>query len=73
MKTLTRLLSPRSIAVFGGTWAERVVEQCDKMGFSGAIYPVHPTKSVVRGRRCYRSVAELPEAPDSSAKIACFG
>jgi len=31
---LSRLLAPRSIAAIGGAWAERVVEQCQKMGFA---------------------------------------
>ena len=63
---LARLLSPRSIAAIGGAWAERVVEQCQKMGFAGEVWPVHPTKPDVRGVRAYRSVAELPGAPDAS-------
>ena len=63
---LTRLLAPRSIAAIGGAWAERVVEQCQKMGFGGEVWPVHPSKDDVRGLRCYRSVAELPGAPDAS-------
>ncbi|MEZ5773295.1 MAG: acetate--CoA ligase family protein [Hyphomicrobiaceae bacterium] len=64
--SLSRLLAPRSIAVFGGNWAERVVEQCQKMGFPGEVWPVHPTKDAVHGVRCYRSVGELPGAPDAS-------
>jgi acyl-CoA synthetase (NDP forming) len=63
---LSRLLAPRSVAVFGGSWAERVVEQCQKIGFAGEIWPVHPTKGEVRGLKCYRSVDELPGAPDAS-------
>lgn len=65
-RSLDRLIRPRSIAVFGGKEAGRVVEQCDKMGFTGEIWPVHPTKDEIRGRKCYRSVAELPGAPDAS-------
>ena len=64
--SLTRLLAPRSIAAFGGAWAERVVEQCQKMAFAGEVWPVHPTKREVRGLRCYASVADLPGAPDAS-------
>ena len=64
--SLSRLLAPRSIAAFGGAWAERVVEQCQKVGFAGEVWPVHPTKREVRGLRCYASVAELPGAPDAS-------
>ncbi|MDR6756705.1 acyl-CoA synthetase (NDP forming) [Mycoplana sp. BE70] len=65
-RSLDRLIRPRSIAVFGGKEAGRVVEQCDKMGFTGDIWPVHPTKDEIRGRKCYRSVADLPGAPDAS-------
>ena len=63
---LARLLAPRSIAAIGGSWAERVVEQCQKMGFAGEVWPVHPTKNHVRGFKCFRSVTELPAAPDAS-------
>ena len=63
---LSRLLAPRSIAAFGGAWAERVVEQCQKVGFAGEVWPVHPAKTEVRGIKCYASVADLPGAPDAS-------
>ena len=36
------------------------------MGFAGDIWPVHPTRDEVHGRRCYRSVADLPGAPDAA-------
>ncbi|WVT72088.1 acetate--CoA ligase family protein [Sinorhizobium chiapasense] len=65
-RSLDRLIRPRSIAVFGGKEARRVIEQCDKMGFSGEIWPVHPREAEILGRKCYRSVAELPAAPDAS-------
>jgi len=65
-RPLDRLIRPRSIAVFGGKEARRVVEQCDKMGFAGEIWPVHPREDEILGRKCYRSVADLPAAPDAS-------
>ncbi|WEJ09248.1 acetate--CoA ligase family protein [Sinorhizobium prairiense] len=65
-RSLDRLIRPRSIAVFGGKEARRVIEQCDKMGFAGDIWPVHPREEEILGRRCYRSVSELPGAPDAS-------
>ncbi len=65
-RPLDRLIRPRTIAVFGGREARRVIEQCDLMGFAGEIWPVHPTQESVLGRRCYRSVAELPDAPDAA-------
>jgi acetyl-CoA synthetase len=64
--SLDRLIRPQSIAVFGGKEARRVIEQCDRMGFAGDIWPVHPKLGEVLGRRCYRCVAELPNAPDAA-------
>ena len=66
MGRLDRLLRPRSIAVFGGVQAAAVVEQSLKLGFPGAIWPVHPTKPEIAGLRAYRSVGDLPEAPDAA-------
>lgn len=63
---LERLLRPRSIAVFGGREAAAVIAQCEKMGFAGDIWPVHPTKPEIAGRKAYASVAELPGAPDAA-------
>ncbi|MGF6174011.1 acetate--CoA ligase family protein [Ensifer sp. 4252] len=65
-RSLDRLIRPKSIAVFGGKEARRVIEQCDKMGFAGDIWPVHPREDEILGRKCYRSVADLPAAPDAS-------
>jgi len=66
IRTLQRLLAPKSLTVIGGKEAERVVDQCVKLGFEGAIWPVHTTRDVMRGHKCFRSVADLPEAPDAA-------
>ena len=63
---LARLLRPRSIAVIGGEAAARVAEQCDRMGFEGDLWPVHPARETVAGRRAYRSIDMLPRAPDAA-------
>lgn len=65
-RTLDRLFRPQTIAVFGGREARRVIEQCDRMGFAGELWPVHPTLDEVLGRRCYRSVSDLPSPPDAA-------
>ncbi|MGO7989056.1 acetate--CoA ligase family protein [Rhizobium leguminosarum] len=65
-RPLDRLLRPQTIAVFGGREARRVIEQCDRMGFVGEIWPVHPKLDEVLGRPCYRSVSDLPSAPDAA-------
>lgn len=66
MRDLSRLLRPRSIAVLGSGWAGNVIEQCAKMGFDGPVWPVHPTRDEIAGVRCFRSLAELPAAPDAT-------
>jgi len=65
-RDLTRLLRPRSIAVFGGKPAAEVVRQNLGIGFTGAIWPVHPSQAEVAGLPAYRSVAELPGVPDAA-------
>jgi acetyl-CoA synthetase len=61
-----RLLNPRTIAAFGGANAAEVIRQSELMGFQGEIWPVHPKKSEILGRRVYRSVEELPRSPDAA-------
>lgn len=67
MTRLERLLRPKSIAVIGGgAFATNVVSQCLKMGFSGQVWPVHPTRGEVGGLRAYPSISDLPDAPDAA-------
>jgi acetyl-CoA synthetase len=63
---LQRLLSPQRIAVFGGNAAAEVIRQCRKLGFTGALWPVHPARHEVEGLPCYADVASLPAAPDAA-------
>lgn len=66
MKDLSRILRPKSIAVLGAGWAVNVIEQCQKMGFAGQIWPVHPTKPFIAGVPAFRSLADLPGVPDAT-------
>jgi acyl-CoA synthetase (NDP forming) len=61
-----RLVNPHSIAVFGGAQAQEVIRQSDRMGYKGEIWPVHPSKTEILGRKVYRSVADLPGSPDAA-------
>jgi acyl-CoA synthetase (NDP forming) len=66
MTRLDRLLRPRTIAVVGGGFfGTNVVAQSLKMGFAGAIWPVHPTRDEVAGVPAFRTVGALPAAPDA--------
>ena len=66
MTDLTRLLRPRSIAVVGGSAAAMVIRQCQLMGYDGDIWPVHPSKSEIEGLAAFRSIDDLPSAPDAT-------
>ena len=63
---LNRLLRPKSIAVIGGLAAARVVEQCDRMDFDGEVWPIHPHREAIAGRPAFRTIEDLPEAPDAA-------
>ncbi|MBT3428775.1 MAG: acetate--CoA ligase family protein [Gammaproteobacteria bacterium] len=65
-KDLSRLLNPKSIAIFGGSWAENVIKQLQKAAYPGKIWPVHPERPQILGLPCYASIRDLPEAPDAS-------
>src|SRR5271167_2791043 len=72
---LEALFRPESIAVVGAsekpTIGRRLIASLDRFGFSGSIFPVNPNYPTVLGRRCYASIAELPEAPDVA--VFCVG
>ncbi|WP_317055445.1 acetate--CoA ligase family protein [Roseovarius rhodophyticola] len=66
MRDLDRLFRPESIAVIGGgAWCASVVNQCLKMGFEGALWPVHPKKTDVAGVKAYSDLTALPDVPDA--------
>ena len=66
MSEMNRLLRPKSIAVIGGTQAERVAEQCQKMGFQGHIWPVNPRRETMSGIKTYADLSSLPGIPDAA-------
>jgi len=66
MRDLTRLLRPRSIAVLGSGWAANVIEQCQRMGFDGLVWPVHPTRAEIAGVPCFPALTDLPAPPDAA-------
>ncbi|MEM8956862.1 MAG: acetate--CoA ligase family protein [Pseudomonadota bacterium] len=67
MRDLSRLLSPRRIAVVGGgVWCENVIAECRRIGFDGALWPVHPRRSEVGGLLAKACVTDLPDAPDAA-------
>lgn len=72
---LDALFQPKSIAVIGAsekpTIGRRLILSLDRIGFAGEIFPINPNYETVLGRRCWRSIADLPQAPDVAA--FCIG
>ena len=63
---LKRLISPKTIAVFGSRGADCVIRETQKMGFKGKIWAVHPHRDTLEGLDCYKSVQDLPGVPDAA-------
>ena len=63
---LKRLISPETIAVFGSHGADCAIRETQKMGFKGKIWAVHPHRETLGGLNCFKSVQDLPGAPDAA-------
>jgi acetate---CoA ligase (ADP-forming) len=63
---LRRLLAPRSLALIGGAWADAVHASSRVIGFAGDVWRIHPTRPSSAAQHYFRSVDELPAAPDAS-------
>jgi acetyl-CoA synthetase len=63
---LKRLLAPRTIALFGSGWADAVDAGGKVIGFSGEVWRIHPKRPSIADVKYYRSIDELPSAPDAS-------
>ena len=63
---LKRLLAPRHIALIGGQWADAAAAAAQTIGYSGEVWRVHPNRPSGSDRHYFRSVDELPEAPDAA-------
>lgn len=65
-RDLSRLLRPASVAVVGGgAWGRAVVAQLGRMGFSGPVWPVHPTATDIGGHPACATLDALPGIPDA--------
>jgi acetate---CoA ligase (ADP-forming) len=70
---LDRVLNPKSVCIVGasprvGSFGERVLTNLS--GFGGNIYLVNARYEAIGERRCYASMAALPENPDCVAVVA---
>lgn len=63
------LLEPKTLAVVGASAtsmsaANVFIRRIREMGYSGTIYPIHPSAASVDGLTAYKSVADTPEPID---------
>ena len=42
-----------------------VAGECKRIGYEGPFWPVNPTRKEIGGFPCFRSLEDLPEAPDA--------
>jgi acyl-CoA synthetase (NDP forming) len=64
---IRRLIAPRSIALIGASaWTDAVAAGNAVVGYRGTIWRVHPTRPSTPSTTFYRSVADLPSAPDAA-------
>ncbi len=63
---MERLLRPRSIAAVGGSgWCGNIVRACQRIGYQGQLWPVHPSQPQIGGLPAFARLADLPETPDA--------
>jgi len=63
---LSRLISPKSIAVVGNRGADFAIRESKKLGYNHKIWAIHPTLDFLEGIKCYRDIKDLPEVPDAT-------
>ncbi|MFC6689004.1 acetate--CoA ligase family protein [Jhaorihella thermophila] len=64
-RDLSRLLHPRSMVVIGGgAWCEAIIGAARRIGYEGAILPVHPSRDDVAGLNAVRRVEDCRDPVD---------
>ncbi len=63
---MQRLLAPRTLALIGGAWADAALAASRVIGYAGELWRIHPTRPSCGTERYYRSVDDLPAAPDAA-------
>ena len=71
MPDLTRLLTPRSVAIVGasptpGALGNAVLRNLQRHDFAGDIHLINPRRDEIDGLPCLRSIADLPYGIDAA-------
>jgi len=67
--SMTPIFEPRTVAVVGagrerGKIGSEILHNLIATGFTGTIYPVHPSADEIQGRRTFRRATDIPEPID---------
>jgi acetyltransferase len=73
-RPLDLIFAPKTIAVIGATETQNsvgrtIMENLQKGGFAGTIYPVNPKRDSVLGLKAYPSIKAVPAKPDLAVII----
>tara|TARA_Y100000739_G_scaffold177818_1_gene155736 strand:+ start:194 stop:2224 length:2031 start_codon:yes stop_codon:yes gene_type:complete len=64
--SLSRLFSPKSIAIVGGgAWCKSVIDQLKNFNYSGELYIINKTKKTISGIKTYESIDFIPNPLDA--------
>ena len=66
---MNRIMKPRSVAVIGASDSEgkignSVMKNLINGGYQGVIYPINPKAEEILGKRCFKSVKDIPDEVD---------
>ena len=64
-QNFARMMTARHIAFIGGVDAEIAIGEALRRGFKGDIWAVNPKRDTLAGLACFRSLEDLPQAPDA--------
>ena len=69
VSAMQRIMNPRAVAVIGASDGEgkignSVMKNIINGGYAGALYPINPRADEILGKKCYKSVKDIPEEVD---------
>lgn len=69
LQAMRRIMQPEAVAVIGaspedGKIGNSVMKNLINGGYQGAIYPIHPRAEEILGKKCFKSVTDIPATVD---------
>ena len=69
VSAMQRIMNPKAVAVIGASDGEgkignSVMKNIINGGYAGALYPINPRADEILGKKCFKSVKDIPEEVD---------